>query len=87
MRVEIDISEEELRNSVERKVRAAISDQANTYMAENYIKEQVKTLWKPAVDALVAEALSNSGALREKISAEIEKKLRAQLAAAIKNAS
>lgn len=87
MRVEIEISEEELRTSVERKVRSAIADQANTHMAESYIKDQVRAIWKSSVDALVAEALSNSGVLREKIAAEIEKKLRAQLAVALKNAS
>lgn len=87
MKVEIDISEEELRTSVERKVRSAISNQANTYAADSYIKEQVNTLWKSSVDALIAEALSNSGVLREKIASEIERKLRAQLAAAIKNAA
>ena len=54
---------------------------------DSYIKERVKEHWKAAVDALVAEALNDSKALREKIAAELEKKLRAQLAAALKNAA
>ena len=87
MKLEIEITEEELRGAIERKVRTAVADQTNNYGTDNYIKEQVKAHWKAAVDALVADALKNSGVLREKIAAELEKKLRAQLAAAMKNAA
>ena len=87
MKLEIEITEEELRNAIERKVRTAVADQTNHYGTDAYIKEQVKAHWKAAVDALVAEALTDSKALREKIAAELEKKLRAQLATALKNAA
>jgi hypothetical protein len=87
MKLEIEITEEELRSAIERKVRTAVSDQTNNYGTDAYIKEQVKAHWKAAVDALVAEALNDSKTLREKIAAELEKKLRAQLAAALKNAA
>lgn len=87
MKLEIEITEEELRGAIERKVRTAVSDQTNQYGTDAYIKDQVKAHWKAAVDALVAEALTDSKALREKIAAELEKKLRAQLAAALKSAA
>ncbi len=87
MKLEIEITEEELRSAIERKVRTAVADQTNHYGTDAYIKDQVKAHWKAAVDALVAEALTDSKALREKIAAELEKKLRAQLAAALKNAA
>ena len=86
MKLEIEITEEELRSAIERKVRTAVADQTNSYGTDTYIKEQVKAHWKAAVDALVDEALKDSTVLREKIAAELEKKLRAQLAAALKNA-
>jgi hypothetical protein len=87
MKLEIEITEEELRSAVERKVRTAVADQTNQWNVDSYIKEQVKAHWHSAVDALVAEALNDSKTLREKIAAELEKKLRAQLAAALKNAA
>ena len=87
MKLEIEITEEELRSAIERKVRTAVADQAFCYGTDVYIKEQVKAHWKAAVDAMVDEALKDSTVLREKIAAELEKKLRAQLAAALKNAA
>lgn len=87
MKLEIEITEEELRSAIERKVRTAVADQTNSCGTDAYIKEQVKAHWNAAVDALVDDALKNSTALREKIAAELEKKLRAQLAAALKNAA
>jgi len=85
MKLEIEITEEELRSVIERKVRSAVADQTNSYRTDIYIKEQVTAHWKAAVDALVEEALKDSAVLREKIAAELEKKLRAQLAAALRN--
>lgn len=86
MKLEIEITEEEVRSAIERKVRTAIADQTNTYATDTYIRDQVKAHWKAAVDRLVAEALNDSRVLREKIASELERKMRLQLAAAIKNA-
>ena len=87
MKLEIEITEEELRSAIERKVRTAVADQTHSYGTDAYIKEQVKAHWKAAVDALVEDALKDSTVLRKRIAAELEKKLRAQLAAALKNAA
>ena len=84
MKLEIDITEEELRSAIERKGRTAVADQTNSYGTDAYIKEQVKAHWKAAIDALVDEALKDSTVLRGKIAAEPEKKLRAQFAAALR---
>ena len=87
MKLEIEITEDEIRSAVERKVRTAVADQTNQWNVDSYIKERVKEHWKLAVDGLVAEVLNDSKALREKIAAELEKKLRAQLSAALRNAA
>ncbi len=84
MKLEIEITEDEIRSAVERKVRTAVADQTNQWNVDSYIKERVKEHWKLAVDALVSEALNDSKTLREKIAAELERKLRAQLTAAMK---
>ena len=84
MKLEIEITEDEIRSAVERKVRTAVADQTNQWGVDSYIKERVKEHWKLAIDALVSEALADSESLRAKIAGEIEKKLRAQLAAALK---
>lgn len=84
MKLEIEITEDEIRSAIERKVRTAVADQTNQWNVDSYIKERVKAHWQGAVDALVTEALNDSQVLREKIADELEKKLRTQLAAALK---
>lgn len=84
MKLEIEITEDEIRSAVERKIRVAVADQSNQWGADEYIKKQVKAQWQTAVDAMIMEALNNSQALRDKIAAELERKIRAQLAAAMK---
>ena len=84
MKLEIEITEEEIKSSVERKVRTAIADQTSQWGNDTYIKQQVKIHWEESVDALITEAIGNSEALRAKINTAIEKKLRAQLAAALR---
>jgi len=84
MKLEIEITEDEIRSAVERKIRVAVADQSNQWGADEYIKKQVKAQWQTAVDAMILDALNNSQALREKIAGELERKLRAQLTAAMK---
>ena len=86
MKLEIEITEDEIRSAIERKVRVAVADQTNSYKFDDYIKEQVRQQWQSAVHSLVAESLKDSPALREKIACELQKKLRAQLTAAMKSA-
>jgi hypothetical protein len=87
MKLEIEITEEEIKSAIERKVRSAVADQTNAWGTDAYIKDQVKAHWKAAVDTLVAECLNDSAKLREKIRSEVERKLRAQVSAAIKAAA
>lgn len=86
MRIEVEIPEEELRAAIQRKIMDGLAVLMNSYTTDIYIKEQVKANWRQAVDALVLEALSDHKELRARISAEVERKLRLQLAAAIKEA-
>ena len=85
MKLEIEITEEEIRGEVARKVRAAISDQSNHWHSVDYIKDQVKAQWKTAVDAIIQDVLNNSQVIREKVEAEVERKIRAQLASLMKS--
>lgn len=84
MKLEIEITEEEIKSAVERKVRTAIADQANLWGTDTLIKQKVREHWETAIDDLVVEGIANSSAIREKILAEIERKLRAQVTAAIR---
>lgn len=84
MEIKIEISEEEIRDAVARKVRVAIADQTNRLRSDEEIMAIVKKHWGGTVDLMVYEELQNCDALKAKIVAEIERKLRNQIAAAMK---
>jgi len=87
MKLEIEITEEEIKSVIERKVRTAVADQTNQWGVDSYIKDEVKKHWKEAVDKLIVEAINDGPRLREKIMAALEAKLKAQLTAVIKAAA
>jgi len=84
MKLEIEITEDEIRSAVERKVRTAIADQSNNWQVDRYIKDQVKQHWESACNDMVLEQLSNSEVMKAKIQATIEAKLRGQITALMK---
>lgn len=87
MKIDFEISEADIKEAVERKVRLVISEQVNTWESEQYIRTKVRTLFKEKVDSVVSECLQDSYELREKIRSEAERKLRAQVSAEIKKAT
>lgn len=86
MRFDIEITEDEIRDVVTGKVRAAISAQSTRWTADEHIKNQVKDKWPAGVDAIIAEELKNIQAIREKVVSEIERLLRAKITAAMRAA-
>lgn len=87
MKIEIEITADEIKSSIERKVRTAVADQTNNYGSDRFIRDKVNEHWKKVAEGLVVEELKDSNTLREKIAAQIEKKIRAQLQVAMKQAS
>ena len=87
MKLEIEITEEEIRSAIERKIRVALADETKGYAAEDYIKTQIKAQWKVTVDNTIKELLADSDTLRKTIATELEKKIRSQLAAALREQS
>ncbi len=84
MKLEIEITEAEIKSAIERKVRTAIADQTNQWGIDAYIRNQVTTQWKAAVNSMVEEQLKDSPKMREKIVKSIEAKLRGQVTALMK---
>lgn len=81
MKLEIEITEAEIKDVIERKVHVAIADQTNQWQADNIIKERVKAMWSQTVTDMIQECLSNSTVLKEKIQSDIEAKLKGQITA------
>ncbi len=84
MKLEIEITEAEIKSTIERKIRVAIADEVTGWNADNYIKEQVKKHWKAVAEKAIADACNDAPALRQKIMVTLENKIKGQLAAVLK---
>lgn len=79
MKLEIEVTEAEIKAAIERKIRVAIADESNSYRADQQIKDAVKKQWSEVVMKTIDECLADSPALKAKILASIEAKLKGQL--------
>ena len=86
MKFEIEIPEDDLVAAIEKNVRQYVAAEAASWQVGEYIRDRIREKWKAAADLVIAEVLDNGPELRAKIAEEIEKKLRAQLTAALRQA-
>ena len=84
MKLEIEITEAEIRSAIERKVRVAIADQTSQWSVDNSIKEEVRKAIPTAITALINECLADHDGLRDKIIEKIERAMTAKVQAALK---
>ena len=84
MKIEIEITEAEIKSAIERKIRVALADEINGWNADNYIKEQIKKNWKEVANKAVKDACNDAPELRKKIMAALENKIKGQLTAVLK---
>ncbi len=84
MKFEVEISEETLKTACNEKVKLEISRFVQSYPGEDSIKTKVRAAVPSAIDAIIADVLSDSEALRAKVVAEIERKMRLQIAAVMR---
>jgi len=80
MKLEIEITEEEIKSAIERKIRVAIANGSNTWKNEKAIKDTVEKYWAVIIEKEIQEQLAHSDVMRVTIRALIEAKLRAQIA-------
>ena len=85
MKFQVEISEETLKTACNEKVKLEISRFVQSYQCEDSIKKKVRAAVPSAIDAIIADVLSDSEALRAKVVAEIERKMRLQIAAVMRS--
>ena len=84
MKLQIEITEAEIKAAIERKIRVAIADESSSYSNEQWLKQQVAKLWKETAMKAIEERLADLPAMREAITSTIEARLKAQIAAVMK---
>jgi hypothetical protein len=85
VKLEIEISEDEIRDAIARKVRVAIADQTNQWSVDEFIRNTVKKYWQEVADKMVRDCLAESETMRSKIVEAVERKLKSQVAALMKD--
>ena len=84
MKVEIEITEEDVLVGIKENICKAIIEKNKAYPSNIYVQDRVDILWKQAIDNMIHELLDNSDTIREKISTMIELKLKRQIEKAVR---
>jgi len=84
MKLEIEITEQEIKDAIEKKVRVAIADQTNKWAIDCYINDEVKRKVPQVIDSLIDQCLDQHDQLKAKIIDRIEKSLTCKVQAVLK---
>ncbi len=84
MKIEIEVSEDVLREELQRQAVKMLLDKLAHWQLKDELTKVVNKLWGENVEKVVREELANTDALREKVVATIERKIQGQLTALMK---
>lgn len=79
MKFEVEILESDIEKSIQNLISASITEQTRRWDIQDTLNKRVKELWNSTVDDMITKMLSNSDELKAKITAAVEKKIRDQI--------
>ena len=79
MKIEIEVTEAELKDALVRHVRTAVADRVNAWGANHAIKTIVDTMYKDTVALIVEETMKDSPTIRAHVLEAIKAKIKGQL--------
>ena len=79
MKIEIDIPEEAFNTLVKNKTISIINDYINNWDTQNVIRKELTARFKPMLDKIIEEELSNIEAVKETISTEMKRQINVKL--------
>jgi hypothetical protein len=85
LKIEIEVTEAEIKDAIERKARLAIAEYNDKkWLNDPVIAASIKKYWTETVDKIVKEQVENSDAIRQSVIAKIEAKILGQVTALLK---
>ena len=87
MKIEIEVSEDMIREEVQRQAVKLLLDKLTNWQLNHELNKVVNKLWDEKFDQVVREELTNTDALRAKVLATLERKIQGQLTTLIKKGS
>ena len=79
MKIEIDIPEEAFNTLVKNKTISIINDYINNWDTQAVIRKELTSKFKPMLDKIIEEELSNIEAVKETISTEMKRQINVKL--------
>ncbi len=87
MKIEIEISDDIIRAALEETVIKQVREVLRGWPIPDEVKRMVKERWPEVVGAMIDDQVADHERLREQIADEMARKLRLQVAAALKIAT
>ena len=84
MKIEIEVSEDVLREELQRQAVKLLLDKLGNWQLKDELAKIVSKHWGEKVEIIVKEELANTDALRAKVVATIERKIQGQLTTLMK---
>lgn len=84
MKIEVEVTEAELKDALARHVRTAVADRVNAWGSAQKLKDMVAAEYERVVRQIVVEELGKSEKVRQQVHDAMVAKIRGQLTAAMK---
>lgn len=85
MKLEVEVTEDEMRDAIQRHIRTAVADRVNGWGMQEKVKKMVNEAWDETANNLIRESLANHQTLKDQIHTEIVRKIKRNLDAAMKD--
>ena len=87
MKIEIEVTEEEIRSALELPIRRQVSSTLSHWSVEEDIKRMINDRWPEMAKAMIEEQLADSEKLEQQICDQILRKLKLQVARVMRSSS
>ena len=85
MKIEIEVTESDIKDAIERKARLAIAEYNDKkWLNDPIIAASIKKYWVETVDRIIQEQVADSDAIRQSVIKKIEAKIQGQVTALMK---
>lgn len=85
MKIEVEVTEAEMKDAIARHLRTAVADRVNNWGASQKIKDIVAAEYDETVRKVVKEMLNDAPKIRQQVQESLVAKIRGQLTAAMKS--
>ena len=79
MKIELDISEDEITQAIKSRYKKAICDEVSTKISTKLIQEKIRLVSSDLIERMVKELILDSEEIKTRIKAEMEKEIKAKL--------